>query len=165
VNRPARVKGFTMVELVVVMILVGVLAALGIPRLLGDKNMEAAVFGDQVVSGLRRAQAIATSHRRVVCAGIAAQGVTMRLNACGNAGLALTGLADDEYATADSALAAVPMAPQAALLFFQPDGRVTTDSAGTMPVGSASIAITATVDGRANTVRTIRVEGTTGYVE
>lgn len=161
-NGPARAGGFTMVELVVVMILVGVLAALGIPRLLGDKNMEAAVFGDQVVSGLRRAQAIATSHRRVVCVSIAAQGVTMRLNGCGNAGLALTGLADDEYATTDSALAAVPVAPLGAVLYFQPDGRITAD---TTPVGNASIAITATVNGQANTVRTIRVEGTTGYVE
>jgi len=165
VNGPARAQGFTMVELVVVMILVGVLAALGIPRLLGDKNMEAAVFGDQVVSGLRRAQAIATSHRRVVCVSIAARGVTMRLNGCGNAGLALTGLGDDEYATTDSALAAVPVAPPGVLLFFQPDGRITTDSAGATPVGNGSIAITATVDNQANTVRTIRVEGTTGYVE
>ena len=57
---PARAAGFTMVELVVVMILIGVLAAIGIPRLMGDKNMEGAVFGDQVVSGLRRAQKIAT---------------------------------------------------------------------------------------------------------
>ena len=164
-NGPARVDGFTMVELVVVMILVGVLAALGIPRLLGDKNMEAAVFGDQVVSGLRRAQAIATGHRRVVCVSIAARGVTMRLNGCGNAGLALTGLADDEYATTDSALAAVPVAPLGAVLFFQPDGRITAGSAGTTAVGNGSIAITATVNGQANTVRTIRVEGTTGYVE
>jgi MSHA pilin protein MshC len=165
VNGPARVRGFTMVELVVVMILVGVLAAIGIPRLLGDKNMEAAVFGDQVVSGLRRAQAIATSHRRVVCVNIAARGVTIRLNGCGNAGLALTGLADDEYATTDSALAIVPAAPLGGELFFQPDGRITAGSAGTTPVGNGSIAITATVDGQAKTVRTIRVEGTTGYVE
>ena len=164
-NGPARVDGFTMVELVVVMILVGVLAALGIPRLLGDKNMEAAVFGDQVVSGLRRAQAIATSHRRIVCVSIAARGVTMRLNGCGNAGLALTGLADDEYATTDSALAAVPVAPLGAVLFFQPDGRITAGSAGTTAVGNGGIAITASVNGQANTVRTIRVEGTTGYVE
>jgi MSHA pilin protein MshC len=157
--------GFTMVELVVVMILVGVLAALGIPRLMGDKNMEAAVFGDQVVSGLRRARAVATSHRRVVCVSIAAQGVTLRLNGCGNAGLALTGLADDEYATTDSALAVAPVAPLGAVLFFQPDGRITSSGAGTKTVDNGSIAITATVNGQANTVRTIRVEGTTGYVE
>jgi MSHA pilin protein MshC len=165
VNGRARTDGFTMVELVVVIILVGVLAAFGIPRLLGDKNMEAAVFGDQVVSGLRRAQAIATSHRRVVCVSIAARGVTMRLNGCGNAGLALTGLADDEYATTDSALAAVPVAPLGAVLLFQPDGRITAGSGGTTPVSNGSIAITATVNGQANTVRTIRLEGTTGYVE
>jgi MSHA pilin protein MshC len=154
-----------MVELIVVMIVVGVLAAIGIPHLLGDKNMEAAVFGDQVVSGLRRAQAIATSHRRVVCVSIAPQAVTMRLNACGSAGVALVGLADDEYATTDSALAAVPAAALGGSLFFQPDGRITAGSPVPKTVNGGTIAITATVGGQANTVRTISVEGTTGYVE
>ena len=155
----ARAAGFTMVELVVVMILIGVLAAIGIPRLMGDKNMEAAVFGDQVVSGLRRAQKIATGHRRVVCAGVGPKAVILRLNACGGAGVALAGLADDEYATTDSALAATT-----ATLYFQPDGRITSDAAGAAAV-RLGIDVTATVDGPASKFRTINVEGTTGYVE
>jgi MSHA pilin protein MshC len=160
VTRGARASGFTMVELVVVMILVGVLAAIGIPRLMGDKNMEAAVFGDQVVSGLRRAQKIAAGHRRVVCASVAAKAVTLRLNACGNAGLALNGLADDEYATSDSVLTAT-----ATTMFFQPDGRITQDAAGATAVSNIDIAIIGVINGRTTTFRTIRVEGTTGYVE
>jgi MSHA pilin protein MshC len=165
VNGRARAAGFTMVELIVVMIVVGVLAAIGIPRLLGDKNMEAAVFGDQVVSGLRRAQAIATSHRRVVCVTVAAQGVTIRLNGCGSGGLALNGLADDEYATTDGALSAAPVAPLGSVLFFQPDGRITAGSAGVTTVSNGGIAIRTTVGGQTSTVRTISVEGTTGHVE
>jgi MSHA pilin protein MshC len=165
VNGPARAHGFTMVELIVVMIVIGVLAAIAIPRLLGDKNMEAAVFGDQVVSGLRRAQAIATSHRRVVCARINPQAVIIRLNACGSGGVALSGLADDEYATTDSALAAVPAPALGTSLSFQPDGRIAAGSPVATTVNGGTIAITATVGGQANTVRTITVEGTTGYVE
>jgi MSHA pilin protein MshC len=160
VNGRARASGFTMVELVVVMILIGVLAAIGIPRLLGDKNMEAAVFGDQVVSGLRRAQKIATGHRRVVCASVGPKAVILRLNACGSAGLALTGLDDGDFATTDSVLTVTT-----ATLFFQPDGRITTDAAGATAVAAGTIAVTGNMDGAPTTFRTIHVEGTTGYVE
>jgi MSHA pilin protein MshC len=163
----ARAAGFTMVELVVVMILVGVLAAIGIPRLMGDKNMQAVVFGDQVVSGLRRAQKIATGHRRVVCAAVGPQAVILRLNDCGSAGVAIGGVDDGDFATTDSALSAKPTV---ANLYFQPDGRITTDAAGTTVVAAgtnsaASIAITGTSGGQSTTVRTINVEGSTGYVE
>jgi MSHA pilin protein MshC len=163
----ARTNGFTMVELVVVMILVGVLAAIGIPRLMGDKNMQAVVFGDQVVSGLRRAQKIATGHRRVVCATVGTQAVILRLTDCGSAGVAIDGVNDDDFATTDSALSAKPTV---ANLYFQPDGRITKDAAGTAAVAAgtdsaASIAITGTSSGQTTTVRTINVEGTTGYVE
>jgi MSHA pilin protein MshC len=156
---PARAAGFTMVELVVVMILIGVLAAIGIPRLMGDKNMEGAVFGDQVVSGLRRAQKIATGHRRVVCASVGPKAVIVRLNDCGSAGLAVTGLTDDDYATTDSVLTIKPTT-----LYFQPDGRITTDAAGTAAT-TAAIDITGNINGQNTTFRTIHVEGTTGYVE
>ncbi|MFL6634533.1 MAG: Tfp pilus assembly protein FimT/FimU [Massilia sp.] len=151
-----RTAGFTMVELVVVMVIIGVLAAIGIPRLMGDKTSEAAVFGDQVVSGLRRAQKIAMGHRRVVCASVGPKAVVLRVNACGGAGIALNGLDDGDYATTDSALTVTTQA-----LFFQPDGRVTSDAAGAT-AWSGGIRIT----GAANeTFRTITVEGTTGYVE
>ncbi|MCS0580062.1 prepilin-type N-terminal cleavage/methylation domain-containing protein [Massilia pinisoli] len=156
----ARTAGFTMVELVVVMILVGVLAAIGIPRLMGDKGMQAAVFGDQVVSGLRRAQKIATGHRRVVCATVGTQAVILRLNACDATGLAIGGVDDGDFATTDSALTATP----AVTLYFQPDGRITSDAAGTTAV-TAAIAIAGASGGQTTTVRTINVEGSTGYVE
>lgn len=155
----ARTAGFTMVELIVVMVIIGALAAIGIPRLVGDKSNEAAVFGDQVVSGLRRAQKIAAGHRRPVCAAVTAKAVTLRVNACDNTGVALNGLADDAYATTDSVLTAT-----ATTLFFQPDGRITLDAAGAT-AARTRIDITGVVDGKATTFRSINVEGTTGYVE
>jgi MSHA pilin protein MshC len=163
----ARAAGFTMVELVVVMILVGVLAAIGIPRLMGDKGMQAAVFGDQVASGLRRAQKIATGHRRVVCATVGTQAVILRVNACDAAGLAIGGVDDGDFATTDGALSAtLTSTPAATRLYFQPDGRITTDAAGTMAVTAAiAIGFAGTGGGLPTTVRTINVEGTTGYVE
>jgi MSHA pilin protein MshC len=154
-----RAAGFTMVELVVVMVIIGALAAIGIPRLMGDKTSEAAIFGDQVVSGLRRAQKIAMGHRRVVCATLEAKAVVLRVNDCGSAGIALNGSADGDYATSDSALTVAT-----GTLYFQPDGRVTQDLAGKTP-WTAGIAIMGNVDGQNKTFRTINIQGTTGYVE
>jgi MSHA pilin protein MshC len=154
-----RAAGFTMVELIVVMVIIGALAAIGIPRLMGDKSTEAAVFGDQVASGLRRAQTIATGHRRPVCVHVGPNTVVLRVSACGSAGIALDGVGDDDYATNDSALSVTTTN-----LFFQPDGRVTQDLAGATPwVGG--IDIIRVVNGQQSTFRTINVQGATGYVE
>ena len=155
----ARNAGFTMVELVVVMVIIGALAAIGIPRLMGDKTSEAAVFGDQVVSGLRRAQKIAMGHRRVVSANVGPKAVVLRVNGSGNTWIALNGVDDGDYATTDTALTVTTGA-----LFFQPDGRVTTDAAGTTAwVGYLDIA--GAVNGGTTTFRRINVQGATGYVE
>lgn len=150
-----RAGGFTIVELVVVMVIIGALAALGIPRLVGDKSSEAAVFGDQVASGLRRAQKIAMGHRRVVCATVGPKAVVLRVNDCGSAGIALNGSGDDDYATSDSVLTVT-----SATLYFQPDGRVTQDAAGVTAWTDNIVIAAGTTE-----FRTITVQGTTGYVE
>ncbi|MVW63686.1 prepilin-type N-terminal cleavage/methylation domain-containing protein [Massilia sp. NEAU-DD11] len=161
-TRPARRGGFTIVELVVVMIIIAALAAIGIPRLTGDKSAEAAVFGDQVVSGLRRAQKIAMGHRRVVSANVGPKAVVLRVNGSNNGWIALNGVGDDDYATSDSALT-VTTGSLPATLYFQPDGRITTDIGGAA-AWAGSLSVTGAVNG-GTTFRTITVQGATGYVE
>ena len=156
-----RQNGFTMVELITVMVLLGVLAAIGVPRLMGDNGTGAVVFGDQVKSALRLAHKNAVARRRVVCVQAAGTTVSIRirqapgLGACDNA--MLDGLPDAGFASNSNKLT-VANAP--ATLFFRPDGTVSDSAAGT-PLGRTELHILAS----GAIERSITLQGSTGHVE
>jgi MSHA pilin protein MshC len=60
-------RGFTMIELVTIMVIAGVLAAMLAPRFFGRSVFESRGFYDQVVSTLRYAQKTAIAQHRFVC--------------------------------------------------------------------------------------------------
>ena len=163
-----RQRGFTMVELIMVMVMVGVLAAIGIPKLMGGNTTGALVFGDQVASALRHAQTSAVSHRRVVCLATTARTLVMRIRTapstttelCTAAFGPLLQRADNDTYDSSDATVTMTMTGAPANLYFQPDGTITGTPAGA-PLGGVSIAIQLA----GKTQRTIVFEGSTGYVE
>ena len=60
-----------MVELITVMVLVGVLAAVALPRLDGVLALRSAGWRDQLLAGLLQARTLAQGHRRLVCVTLA----------------------------------------------------------------------------------------------
>ncbi|MAZ43652.1 MAG: hypothetical protein CMF48_00540 [Legionellales bacterium] len=58
-------RGFTLLEMVLVMILVGILSAVALPRLV-TKDYESAFFKDGLINGLRYGEKIAVASRRDV---------------------------------------------------------------------------------------------------
>ena len=154
----ARHGGFTLVELIAVMVVLGILSAVALPRMMNNQALAGAAFQSDVVSALRYAQKSAVSHRRLVCATLTATTVTLAIatnnpdTSCA-VGAALPSPDGTLYQSRDGSVQA---SGYPAGLYFQPAGTITSDGAGaTLYSGTISI----TGQGAP-----ITIVGATGYV-
>jgi MSHA pilin protein MshC len=86
---PKDVSGFTLVELIIVIIITGILAVAVIPRFVDNKAFDGRGFSDQTLAALRYAQKTAIAQRRNVCVDFTTNTVTLRIaNAAGAIALA-----------------------------------------------------------------------------
>lgn len=77
--RPQR--GFTLIELVMVLVLVGVLAVFAAPRLLATNDINARGFHDETLAYLRYAHKSAIAQRRTVCVTFTANSLVLTVAA------------------------------------------------------------------------------------
>lgn len=70
-------RGFTMVELILVMVIAGIMAAVAIPRFVGRNSFDTRGFTDQLASTVRFAQKLAISQRRDVFVHLTATDATL----------------------------------------------------------------------------------------
>ena len=71
VASPAE-RGFTLVELVVTMIIVGILALSAIPRMMGRAGFDTRGFHDELITAIQFARQEAVAQRRQICVTVAA---------------------------------------------------------------------------------------------
>lgn len=142
--------GFTLVELIVTLILLGILAVVALPRLFDRRDFDARAFLDQTAAALRYAQKAAIAQRRTVCVAFAANAVTLTIRSTAGGGACDTPLTGPAGGTPYTVTApgSVTFNPVPAAFSFSAEGR---------PSAGASISI----DGIA---MTISVEPETGYV-
>lgn len=72
-------RGFTLIELIMVMLLVGILAAYAAPRIFNRGDFDARGMHDMSLAYLRYAQKTAIAQRRTVCVAFTANGMTLRI--------------------------------------------------------------------------------------
>jgi MSHA pilin protein MshC len=70
-------RGFTLVELITVMVIAGILAVAAIPRFIDHASFDSRAFYDRTISTLRYAQKLAIAQRRFVCVEIAGNVITL----------------------------------------------------------------------------------------
>lgn len=139
-------SGFTVVELVTIMVILGIIAAIAAPRFFDRNTFDSRSFHDQVISTLRYAQKAAIAQRRFVCVAFTANSITLTTGAtaaCGTNLAAPAGQSPYSVSSSSASFAATPAA-------FNFDA-----------LGRASLAQNITVNGYATP---IRIEAETGYV-
>jgi len=87
-------RGFSMVELIMVLVIVGILAAVVAPRFTDTNIFQAHGFADQVQASLRDAQKVAIAQRRFVCVAFTSTSVSLTMGETAACGTTLNSLSD-----------------------------------------------------------------------
>ena len=139
-----------MVELVVVMVVIGIVAVVAMPKWSDRTSFDSRGFADQTLASLRYAQKSAISQRRTVCATFNANSVTLTIASAAGALACNTNLASPSGPSPYSVTANAGVAYSPTPTNFQFNS-----------LGQASIGQTMSVSGASGT---ITVEQDTGYV-
>lgn len=96
-QRIAAVAGFTLVELVMTIVIVGIIGAVVVPRFIDNNVFQSRGFADQVQASLRYAQKSAIAQHRFVCVGFAINSITLTIGATPVCGTPLISPAGGPY--------------------------------------------------------------------
>lgn len=141
--------GFTLPELVATMVVIGILAAVAVPRFAERRGFDAFGQAESIRQALRFAQASAIAKRRTVCVSISSGALALTMGTAFGASCS-TSLTDPSTGAAFTVAASTGVSVDEASFSFNAVGR---------PNAAQSIAISG-----GGVSQTIVVEAETGYV-
>lgn len=159
-----RRNGFTLVELIVIILLLGILSMFAAPRFLNTAEIDAFGFHNETLAYLRYAQKTAIAQRRTVCVGFAASSMTLSISTtadtlnCTASGALIGPKGESGIVTINARTgvmfdsAAMPTA-----FYFDALGQPITVAGTGAPQARQTFKV-------AGVPRTIKIEATTGYV-
>ncbi|QYF96200.1 prepilin-type N-terminal cleavage/methylation domain-containing protein [Massilia sp. PAMC28688] len=171
----AASAGFTLVELIVVLVLIGILSAIAVPRMMSRSPFDAVAYQDQLAGLLRYGQKMAIAQNRNVFVRVDAGGIALCYTASCAAGsrvLAPGGANTNSSATmaacGDVTWACEAPPPQvritpAVQFYFDPVGKPFAIADAPPTIVSTFTPLAISVSAGAS-VRTVSVEMETGYV-
>lgn len=134
--RPSRLgrrpRGFTLVELIGVLILLGIVMVAVMPRMSAVSDLRQEAWRDQVLAALRHAQSTAITRRRLVCVYLETSSVVVaiaRRHPATDCDEKLPG-PDGDGAWARDSLSIATESSVGNTLYVQPDGRFSADAEG-----------------------------------
>ena len=148
-------RGFTLLELVVLIVIIGILAATVLQRFAGKHGFEERALHDQVVAALRYAQKSAVAARRTVCVSFSTSPSKVDFSI------------SSTYPAANCSVGSSLVGPDGTNLSVVASGSTTISSSASSfsfdAAGRPSAAASITVSGLPETLA-ITVESETGYV-
>lgn len=151
-NRPMpRERGFTLVELVMIILIIGVLAVVALPRFFNRADYDARGFLDGTLSALHYAQKAAIAQRRTVCVAFTPTTVTLTIAA------AFGGVCDTSLAGPTGTPPYVVKAQGSAQFATTPG------NFRFLPSGETDLAGNATVSVADYAARTVTIDAATGH--
>jgi len=143
-------QGFTLIELIMILVIVGILAVVVAPRFLGTSVFQSRGFADQVQAALRYAQKVAIAQHRNVCVAMTASTISLKIASLDGAASAC-----DTNLVLPGQTTNIVSAPSASIT-LSPAASFNFDALGSTPAQQII-----TVSGATNN---IVVEAQTGYV-
>jgi MSHA pilin protein MshC len=140
--------GFTLIELIMTMVIIGILAVFVSPRFFDVNVFKSRGFADRVQASLRYAQKEAIAQHQFVCAAFTTNSVTLWTGATASCGTPLQSPTGGQYQV--TAPSGITFSPVPAGFSFNALGQPTPNSKQTISINGAS--------------NSIIVEAETGYV-
>lgn len=130
-----RLIGFTLVELTTVLIVIGILGIIAVPKLFGSATYQSQYFYNEVLSSLRYAQKLAISTGCHIQANMTSTTITLTKRASCTSGTFTTAIRDPALGTSSyvkTAPGTVTISPSVNPIYFDQLGKCYSASSGTV---------------------------------